>query len=432
LPETGNYSVYAWWVDGPNRGTNAKYTIYYGEDPSYKTTVELDQSINGGQWNLLGSYTFPEPHEDYPDYEPKVVLTDEANGYVVADAIRWEFDNPPPSLDIIVDSGSADFVCEWTCVNHANAYPGEGNASVQVGGITNNTYSTNFGGGTPTLTTIYDAFNPSSGGSPSSHNLSDIQGYVEGYHDFTAETNACLACHHNHLGQRNYPVTSTMTGGVQTAIRRPVHNDALPGNLWGDEDFATSGRYELTSDLFANYGLTYQAPYYVGGSGSTYEPGGNGTSNGSNLPDLITFCLDCHKHSDVPSTERGRYLRKIDYSNAGGRDEHGLRNEYKNTNQAETKDPYPDQAGNYMLVCTDCHEPHGSQNEWLLRTTVNGTDVSIPGPNQWWYFCAACHKGTTPYSEDWPADQHTSPWDAGTDCYNNGICHHHSAGGGMF
>jgi hypothetical protein len=293
----------------------------------------------------------------------------------------------------------------------------KGIGSVQVGGITNETYSANFGGGSSTFTTIYDAFNPTSGSTPSSHNLSDIQGYVAGYHDFTTETNACLVCHHNHIGQRNYPVTLTGTGGVQTAIRRPVHNDALPGNLWGDEDFVTSGRSELTSELFANYGLTYQAPYYVGGS--TYEPAGNGTYDGSNLPDLITFCLDCHKHSDVPSTERGRYLRKIDWSNQGS-DEHGMRNEYRNTNQGTTKDPYPDQAGNYMLVCTDCHEPHGSENEWLLRTTVNGVDgLVIPGPGRFWYFCQGCHTFT----------QHWSPWDDTLDCEQ---CHYHGRGGGMF
>ncbi|MBW2171517.1 MAG: hypothetical protein JRF69_05980, partial [Deltaproteobacteria bacterium] len=50
----------------------------------------------------------------------------------------------------------------------------KGSGSEQVDGITNNTYSTNFGGGTPTFTTIYDAFNPTTGATSSSHNLSDI------------------------------------------------------------------------------------------------------------------------------------------------------------------------------------------------------------------------------------------------------------------
>lgn len=34
--------------------------------------------------------------------------------------------------------------------------------------------------------------------------------------------------------------------------------------------------------------------------------------------------------------------------------------------------------------------------------------------------------------EDDPANQHDAPWNPQTDCYNNGICHHHGAGLGMF
>ena len=299
----------------------------------------------------------------------------------------------------------------------------KGTGSVQVGGITNHTYSKNFGGGSATLTTIYDAFNPATGGTPSSHNLSDIQGYVAGFHGYTSETNACLACHNHHVAQQNYPVTFTGMGGVATAIRRPVHHETLPGNLWGDEDFATSGLYEVTNEVFGAYGLTYQAPYYTGGS--SYEPANNTTSDGSNLPNLITFCLDCHSHDNVPSTERGRYLRKIDWSDNPIRDEHGMRNQYMNTNVGTTRDPYPDQAGNYMLVCTDCHEPHGSENEWLLRTSVNGKDnITVEFSGDWLEFCTACHTINTQFPH---YGQVTTCWGDGS--WN---CHHHGSGGGMF
>jgi predicted CXXCH cytochrome family protein len=61
----------------------------------------------------------------------------------------------------------------------------------------------------------------------------------------------------------------------------------------------------------------------------------------------------------------------------------------------ELKAPYTaDENGNgdYVLSCTDCHEPHGSPNEYLLRTCVNGKDdctISVNG--QWYHFCTACH-----------------------------------------
>jgi cytochrome c553 len=282
--------------------------------------------------------------------------------------------------------------------------------------VTNYTYSKNFGGGDITFTTIYDAFNPTIGVTPSSHNLSDIQGYVAGHYGFSSETNACIACHNQHTAQQNYPVTFTGTGGVQTAIRRPVHNEILPGNLWGDEDYATSGLYELTNEVFEAQGLTYQAPYYEGGF--NYEPANNTTSDGSNLPNIISFCLDCHSHENVPSTEHGRYLRKIDWAN----EEHGQLHTGGNAVGASIA-PYTDNDFNYVLACTDCHEPHGSENEWLLRTTINGKDnISVPGDGEWFEVCGACHTFNHFH------------YGKVTTCWGDGVpnCHRHGALGSMF
>jgi hypothetical protein len=285
-----------------------------------------------------------------------------------------------------------------------------GSGSVQVGGITNYTYSKNFGGGNPTFTTIYDAFNPTTGATHSSHNLSDILSHaVKRNIGFTNDNNACVVCHNPHTAQRNYPVTLTGMGGVKTTIRTPLDYQNNTTNLWGDEDFATSGYRERMLD----YDSSYQAPYYKGGAPNNYEPANNNTNDGSNLPNFVKFCSNqCHSQSNVYSTERSRNLTEIDWSNSG--DHHG-RN-FDTSRLGVTIAPYGNSNFNYVLSCTDCHEGHGSKNEWLLRTCVNGKDdISVPGPNRWLDFCTACH--TVP--------QHTSPWDTTTDCYNNGICHHH-------
>jgi hypothetical protein len=102
-----------------------------------------------------------------------------------------------------------------------------------------------------------------------------------------------------------------------------------------------------------------------------------------------------------------------------------LTNQYKDTNVGSTNDPYPDQAGNYVLVCTDCHEPHGSENEWLLRTSVNGKDnISVEFSGDWLEFCTACHTINTQFPH----------YGQVTTCWGDGVwnCHHHNAGGGMF
>jgi len=279
--------------------------------------------------------------------------------------------------------------------------------------VTNYTYSKNFGGGPSTFTNIYDAFNPPSGGTPSSHNLSDVLNHtVSRGGGFTSDTNACVVCHDPHIAQRQIPVASSgMKGGVYTSIRRPVDYQSYPSNLWGDEDAATSGLNERMRDYTANY----QAPYFLGGI--NYEPANNTTYDGSNLPNYVNFCTNnCHSRSDVYSTERSRNLISIDWSTH----QHG--GAHNGGSNGASIAPYTNAATNYRLSCTDCHEPHGSQNEWLLRTTVNGTNVSVTASNQWWYFCSACHT----------FNQHTAPWGPTTDCNNSGICHRHGAGSYMF
>jgi hypothetical protein len=282
--------------------------------------------------------------------------------------------------------------------------------SVQVGGsITNYTYSKNFGGGdqSNSYRSIYDAFNDPTVTS-SSHNLSDVLNHAVGRSiGFTGNNNACVVCHNPHTAQRNYdPVTLTSMGGVRTAIRRPVDYNTQNTNLWGDEDLAHSGLNERMID----YDARYQAPYYKGGT--NYEPANNSTYDGRNLPNFVNFCTSqCHGRNDVQSSEHGTLIQ-IDWSNTG--DQHGR--VHDDSGLGITVAPYVSAATNYVLSCTDCHEPHGSTNEWLLRTCVNGKDnITIPGDYQWLDFCTACHS----------VSQHYSPWNSTTNCNQGGVCHQH-------
>jgi len=80
IPRAGTYNVYAWWSADSNRATNAKYTVYYdaGSD-----VVEVNQKTQGGQWNSLGAYSFT------AGTSGSVVLSDDADGLVIADAVRF-------------------------------------------------------------------------------------------------------------------------------------------------------------------------------------------------------------------------------------------------------------------------------------------------------------------------------------------------------
>jgi hypothetical protein len=277
---------------------------------------------------------------------------------------------------------------------------------VQVGGITNNNYAANAGGGTPVYTNIQDAFDPSNA---SSHNLSDVLTHAIARFPttFDANTNACFACHDSHYGERNFPVTIQTSGvGVKTAVRRPDEKGLIPPELWGDED-ATSGLNERMSD----YTAKHQAPYYLGGT--NFEPANNATFDGSNLPNYKNLCTgQCHGRNDVYSTGHGRNLIQINW----GTEQHGKG--HSGGTLGASIAPYTDPTYNYHLSCLDCHEPHGAENEFLLRSTINGVNVSVPGPGRYWHVCSACHT----------FNQHFTPYNDTCDCTGNGICHVHNRG----
>ncbi|MEV6484490.1 exo-alpha-sialidase [Streptomyces sp. NPDC051576] len=80
IPSSGMYDVAVWYTDDPNRATNAAYTVGYAGG---STVVRVDQTERGGRWVSLGSFPFTAG-------TPAVVeLSDDADGYVVADAVRF-------------------------------------------------------------------------------------------------------------------------------------------------------------------------------------------------------------------------------------------------------------------------------------------------------------------------------------------------------
>ena len=245
-----------------------------------------------------------------------------------------------------------------------------GQGTYQATAFYNYSYSITFGGNTDsTPATIFDAFN-----STSYHNLNDVLNFAKGkWPTFSADSNPCSACHNPHLAKRN---KANPNNPAYTAISKPSAHD----ELWGDDD--TEG--------MDNYPFTYQAPYYYAVTPTNYEPANNATSDGSNLPNYAAFCLDCHVNA---VTRSGGVPATINAINWVTTDRHGQAAAAHTSSEGSLIDPYADaSSGIYALSCTDCHEPHGSSNEWLLRTEVNAKkDISIDNPGVWYDFCTACH-----------------------------------------
>lgn len=106
--DRGRYEIYAMWTVFPNRATNAPYTINYVNGTE---TIRVNQQINGGVWNLLGTYNL-----ESSDY---IELNDDANGYVIADAIKMvQIESCSIVADINCDSvvdraELGNFITKW-------------------------------------------------------------------------------------------------------------------------------------------------------------------------------------------------------------------------------------------------------------------------------------------------------------------------------
>ena len=88
ITQEGNYEIFGWWnintngmatwTSFDNIATNAPYTINHAEG---LTTVRVDQKNNPRRWYLIGKFHFTPGRWN-------VTLSNDANGIVVADAIR--------------------------------------------------------------------------------------------------------------------------------------------------------------------------------------------------------------------------------------------------------------------------------------------------------------------------------------------------------
>ncbi len=104
LPEDGRYEVYLWWPDADIWATNVLVDVSHN---GVTTTVSVDQSTNGGQWNLLGTYDFTAGTGGV------TIRTDGTTSHVAADAARFLRIGDITAGEVIVDNASAAVDGDW-------------------------------------------------------------------------------------------------------------------------------------------------------------------------------------------------------------------------------------------------------------------------------------------------------------------------------
>ncbi|HEY0945866.1 MAG TPA: hypothetical protein VGD81_11390 [Opitutaceae bacterium] len=84
LPVAGSYKVYLRWTAETNRASNAPVDVLHAGGT---TTVSVNQRTDNGAWVLLGTYTF-----SVGGSAAVAVRNDGANGFVIADAVKFVLD----------------------------------------------------------------------------------------------------------------------------------------------------------------------------------------------------------------------------------------------------------------------------------------------------------------------------------------------------
>jgi hypothetical protein len=257
----------------------------------------------------------------------------------------------------------------------------------------------------------------------SSHFLEDIQNFLGNigatwnFSGTAGNNNPCSGCHNPHRAQRDPHTVGSRGWPVSRPSQHSTDNNAW--GLWGDD----------SGERMNSYTGGYQAPYRSGGT--TYEPDGSLTTDGSNLTDYVTFCTDCHNSTNtIYSTVLGRNLYPINWNT----EKHGSGAASDDGTFIDVKSPYQDAlCGSYVLSCTDCHEPHGSPNPFLIRKEVNNGTFTYPSARGYWRdFCGRCHNQMGHTDPGFPGP-HDIVAISCTDCHNihTGnyteciICHYH-------
>ena len=306
---------------------------------------------------------------------------------------------------------SVQTVCDMICFE----CHGDTLASEQQ--VTNYPYSVLFGGFPtlyfPSILHQFCATPATHANGGSRHSLAQIWSIIKNNTldwGFSANPNPCGACHNPHLSQKigNTPYSPPPYDSSKSPLTRPSERYSNPANLWGDD--ATERMKHYAENIAGGY---YQAPYYGNGpwdpEDGPFEPAGDGTSDGSNLPDYVTFCMDCHQYAQY-DPESGEDVKAIKWGppwcTAAEADMHGAAP--ANTRDGFSigcmategplrppYDTYEPGESDYILSCLDCHEPHGTyQRPYLIRVQINGEFVA---DSSFVEICQTCHAMNHPY-----------------------------------
>jgi hypothetical protein len=101
IPKEAEYELSAWWTSTVIRATNTPFVVF---SKGRIDTVRVDQTVDGGRWNLIGTFTFPAGLDS-------VVISNDAvgtspTGFIAVDGLRVLTYDPSLAVSVLRAPGS--------------------------------------------------------------------------------------------------------------------------------------------------------------------------------------------------------------------------------------------------------------------------------------------------------------------------------------
>jgi RHS repeat-associated protein len=241
VPSAGTYEAYARWTQHPNRATNAKYAVNHAGGAS---VVTVNQEAGGGAWQLLGTYSFNAG-------ATSISLSDDANDYVIADAV------------MLVPPGASPNTATWTAsIPAAGSYEVYARWTAHPNRATDAKYTVNHAGGASTITVNQEA---------------------------TSGAWNLLGTYSFNAGAATVSLTDQANGYVIADAVMFLPPGSGPNTASWTPNVPVAGQYEVFARWTASGNRATNAPYAITHAGGTAQVAVNQQANGAAWNSLGTF-----------------------------------------------------------------------------------------------------------------------------------------------
>lgn len=174
---------------------------------------------------------------------------------------------------------------------------------------------------------------------------------------------------------------------------------AINSNGWVDLDVSS------IADTMAGYGwMKFRITAIHDSAGipeAGLKPASGGELVGEQIPDYVSFCLQCHDNTwaaDGSVSGPSVAIKNVAEGYLDPRvDEHGAASGSGNSTLRGPYASYGSTTGVAPLPCTECHNPHGGDGIYNLRTLTNqyGREITLTSENidtnEVAHWCSHCH-----------------------------------------